>query len=109
VIFPHHLHPQRRSEHIFPSNPSTEAQIAHTKTHTYAEVMSADGKKIALVSTREAYIRENLYGCNNVSASRNVGRVLAQRLKEGGIATVAWDRQGRRFHGACPWQRNGLP
>lgn len=35
----------------------------------------------------------------NIAAATDVGKLLADRAKEKGISEVAFDRNGRRFHG----------
>lgn len=73
----------------------------------YGSVETPDQEVIIQVSTREKHIRESLYGTNTVSAAKNVGQILSQRLEESGIHTAVFDREGAKFHGMLVKQESG--
>ena len=88
----------------------TRAKIAEQKTvrlaisrsnlHIYAQIISACGSKILVsASTLEADVRKDLANGGNVAAAALVGKRIAEKAKSAGIATVAFDRSGHKYHG----------
>ncbi len=78
--------------------------VHRTNQHIYASIISGDGKKvIATASTVEADVRTELAGKTgkggNASAAAVVGKRVAEKAKQAGIETVAFDRSGFRYHG----------
>jgi large subunit ribosomal protein L18 len=63
-------------------------------------VISADGAAtVASASTVEKEVRgEVAYGGNSAAAAV-VGRLIAERAREAGVESVAFDRSGFKFHG----------
>jgi len=89
---------------------ATRAKIAQLKavrltvhrsnTHIYAQVIDASGATIlASASTAERDVRPNLPYGGNIKAAAEVGRRIAEKAKQLGIAEVAFDRSGYRYHG----------
>lgn len=67
--------------------------------HIYAQVVDdVQGRTLAAASTAETAIRE-AGGENKLSASNQVGQVVAQRAVEAGVKTVCFDRNGYLYHG----------
>jgi len=54
---------------------------------------------LVAASTVEASVKEGMGYTGNVDAAKVVGKVLAERAKEKGIAQVAFDRSGFKYHG----------
>ena len=88
----------------------TRARIAEQKTnrltihrtnlHIYAQVISACGSKIlASASSLEAEVRKELANGGNAKAAAVVGKRIAEKAKSAGIAAVAFDRSGYKYHG----------
>ena len=88
----------------------TRARIAEKKTirlaihrtnlHIYAQVISACGSKVlASASSAEADMRKNLPNGGTKLAAAEVGKRIAEKAKSAGIAQVAFDRSGNRYHG----------
>ena len=88
----------------------TRAKIAEQKTvrlavsrsnlHIYAQIISACGSKIlASASTLEAEVRKELANGGNTAAAVLVGKRIAEKAKSAGIAEVAFDRSGYKYHG----------
>jgi len=88
----------------------TRARIAEQKTvrlaihrtnlHIYAQVISACGCKVlASASSVEADVRKELPNGGNTAAAAAVGKRIAEKAKAAGIAQVAFDRSGNRYHG----------
>ena len=72
--------------------------VNRTPRHIYAQVIAADGSHIlAQASTLEATLRDGATG--NVATAEKVGKLIAERAKEAGITSVAFDRSGFKYHG----------
>lgn len=72
--------------------------VNRTPRHIYAQVIAADGSQIlAQASTLETALRSGPTG--NVATAEKVGKLIAQRAKEAGITSVAFDRSGFKYHG----------
>ena len=72
--------------------------VHRTPRHMYAQVTTADGSQVlAAASTLDKELRQGATG--NVDAARQVGELIAERAKNAGIETVAFDRSGYRYHG----------
>jgi large subunit ribosomal protein L18 len=87
----------------------TRAKIAQLKTvrlcvhrsnsHIYAQVIdAAGGKVLASASTAEKGLRQDKK-VNNVKVAAEVGRRIAEKARQLGIESVAFDRSGYKFHG----------
>ena len=74
--------------------------VLRTGQHLYAQLFSADGSKvIAAANTLQADVREGLKNGKNSDAAARVGKVIAERAVAAGIAKIAFDRSGYRYHG----------
>ena len=74
--------------------------VHRTPRHIYAQVVSPDGARvIASASTLHKDLRGKLKGTGNAAAAAEVGRNIAERAKQAGVETVAFDRSGFRYHG----------
>lgn len=74
--------------------------IHKTPRHTYAQVIDPSGSQvIASASTTEADIKKALKSTGNIEAATKVGQLVAERAKAKGIAKVAFDRSGFKYHG----------
>jgi large subunit ribosomal protein L18 len=68
--------------------------------HTYAQIIDdAAGKTLVAASTAEKSVRGDMKQGGNISASKLVGKVIAERAKAKGIDTVVFDRGGYLYHG----------
>jgi large subunit ribosomal protein L18 len=66
--------------------------------HIYAQVIDdASGKTLAAASTVEKELRGAKQ--TKTDGAKTVGRLLAERAKEAGVARVVFDRAGFRYHG----------
>ncbi|ESO03790.1 hypothetical protein HELRODRAFT_112163 [Helobdella robusta] len=59
-----------------------------TNRNMEANVVHSCGTKVVSCSTKELAIRKHLYNCSDVSSAINIGRVLAQRCLQFGIANA---------------------
>ena len=72
--------------------------VHRTPRHIYAQVIDAEGGKVlAAASTVEKELRSEATG--NVEAAKKVGALVAERAKAAGVAKVAFDRSGFKYHG----------
>jgi large subunit ribosomal protein L18 len=88
---------------------ATRAKIAQLKAvrltvhrsnaNIYAQVIDASSKVLASASTAEKDVRGNIKYGGNVKAAAEIGKRIAEKAKALGIAEVAFDRSGYRFHG----------
>ncbi|PFX20453.1 39S ribosomal protein L18, mitochondrial-like [Stylophora pistillata] len=62
-----------------------------TNRHTRAQVVHNSGFVLVSASTTEFEITRHLYKTTDVTAARNIGRVIAQRCLEAGITRVRWE------------------
>ena len=74
--------------------------VHRTNGHIYAQITSAGGDKVlASASTLEKEVRTTLKSGSNAKAAELIGQRIAQKAKEKGIETVAFDRAGYKYHG----------
>lgn len=74
--------------------------VHRTLKHIYAQVTTADGSRVlATASTLDREIRETIPNGGNAEAARSVGKTIAARALSAGIASVAFDRSGFKYHG----------
>lgn len=88
----------------------TRARIAGARTvrltvhrsnlHIYAQVIDGDGAKVlASASSAEPEMRKVLKNGGNKQAAAEIGKRIAERARQLGIETVAFDRSGYKYHG----------
>ena len=74
--------------------------VRRSNLHIYAQIISACGSKVLVsASTTEAEVRKELANGGNAAAAALVGKRLAEKAKSAGIAEVAFDRSGYKYHG----------
>lgn len=77
--------------------------VFRTTSHIYAQVIAPGARGdmvVASASTLEKTVRATLPGhAGNVAAAAAVGKAIAERAKSAGVAKVAFDRSGFRYHG----------
>jgi len=74
--------------------------VFRTPMHIYAQVISPSGAEVVTAaSTLEAEIKKGLGHTGNVDAAKAIGSKIAERAKAAGVATVAFDRSGYKYHG----------
>ncbi|XP_041457133.1 39S ribosomal protein L18, mitochondrial-like [Lytechinus variegatus] len=62
--------------------------VSKTNRHITAHIEHIKGNIVVKASTKEWAIKRHLYSTSDVSASENLGRVLAQRCLESGISFI---------------------
>ena len=74
--------------------------VHRSNSHIYAQVIDPSGSKVlASASTAEPDVRGAVKYGGNVKAAAEIGRRIAEKAKGLGIAEVAFDRSGYKFHG----------
>jgi large subunit ribosomal protein L18 len=73
--------------------------VHRTPRHIYAQIFDANSKVLATASTLEKGLRASLKGTGNAEAAAAVGKAIAEKAKSAGIADVAFDRSGFKYHG----------
>jgi large subunit ribosomal protein L18 len=74
--------------------------VHRTNLHIYAQITSAGGDKVlASASSLEKEMRAKLKNGGNRKAAEAIGQRIAEKAKAAGIADVAFDRAGYRYHG----------
>jgi large subunit ribosomal protein L18 len=72
--------------------------VHRTPRHIYAQIIAPAGDKVlASASTLDSDLRNGATG--NITAAAEVGKLVARRAMEAGIAKVAFDRGGYKYHG----------
>lgn len=78
----------------------TRLSIYRSSRHIYAQIISGDENQvIASASTVEKAMRDSLDYTGNADAAAAIGKLVAERAKEKGIESVAFDRSGFKYHG----------
>jgi large subunit ribosomal protein L18 len=74
--------------------------IHRTPRHIYAQLIAPNGSEVlASASTVEADVRKSVKYTGNVDAAGTVGKLIAERARDKGINSVAFDRAGFKYHG----------
>ena len=74
--------------------------VHRTNGHIYAQITSPAGDKVlASASSLEKEVRTQLKTGGNRKAAELIGQRIAQKAKEKGIESVAFDRSGYKYHG----------
>ena len=84
---------------------TTRLVVNRTSKHIYAQVIAIENsdRVIASASTldkefKEQAKAEKLY-TGNVQAATLVGKLIANRAKQNGVTSIAFDRSGYQYHG----------
>lgn len=79
---------------------ATRLVVHRTPRHMYAQVIAPNSSEVlAAASTLEKALSEQLKYSGNKYAAAAVGKALAERALEKGIAKVSFDRSGFQYHG----------
>ncbi|PWT71078.1 MAG: 50S ribosomal protein L18 [Proteobacteria bacterium] len=74
--------------------------VHRSNYHIYAQVIDASGSKVIVAaSTLDKDLRGQLANGGNTKAAALVGKKIAEKAREKGIESVAFDRSGYKFHG----------
>ena len=76
----------------------TRLCVNRTPRHIYAQIITGDGNSVvASASTLEKDLRSGSTG--NIVAASVVGKLVAERAVAAGVTSVAFDRNGFKYHG----------
>src|SRR5207247_6578771 len=74
--------------------------VGRSSNHIYAQIIAPSGDRVLTsASTLEADVRKDLKNGGNRAAAAAVGKRIAEKAKALGIANVAFDRSGFKYHG----------
>ncbi len=74
--------------------------VFRSNTNMYAQIIDDElGKTLVSASTRDDDLRVSLTNKGNCEASEKVGEAIAAKALQAGIAQVAFDRRGFKYHG----------
>ncbi len=74
--------------------------VHRTNSHIYAQIIDATGGRIVTsASTVEKDVRGQIKNGGNIEAAKLVGQRIAEKAKQAGVTTVAFDRAGNAYHG----------
>ncbi|MFC1572981.1 50S ribosomal protein L18 [Candidatus Eisenbacteria bacterium] len=74
--------------------------VFRSHAHIYTQIVDdVNGTTLAGASTLSPQLSGDVKGKSKTDASREVGKLIAQRAGEKGIKKVAFDRGGYRYHG----------
>ncbi|AKI98346.1 50S ribosomal protein L18 [Kosmotoga pacifica] len=74
--------------------------VYRSEKHIYAQIIDdVAGRTLVSASTIDKELKGKLQKTWNKEAAAEVGKLIAKRALEKGIATVVFDRGGFKFHG----------
>jgi large subunit ribosomal protein L18 len=74
--------------------------VFRSARHIYAQIIDdSAAKTLVSASTLEKSVRDGLKGKKKSDVAKEIGKAVAARAKEKGIAQVVFDRNGYRYHG----------
>jgi large subunit ribosomal protein L18 len=73
--------------------------VYRTARHIYAQLVDADGRTLASVSTRSRAVTGDLAATGNVEAAKRVGRAIAEVARARQVEEVVFNRNGFLYHG----------
>lgn len=78
----------------------TRLCVHRTPRHIYAQIITPEGDRVlASASTVEKDMRDGENFTGNVMSAAAVGKLIAERAREKGVESVAFDRSGFKYHG----------
>ena len=74
--------------------------VYRSNKHIYAQIID-DTKGITLTSAGsvEKVLKEKMSHGGNIEASKEIGKLIAEKAKEKGITKIVFDRGGNIYHG----------
>jgi large subunit ribosomal protein L18 len=91
---------RRVRKRVFGTQERPRLTVHRSLQHIYAQIVD-DGRGVTLcqASTRDKELRGGVSYGGNCPAAAEVGKLLAARAKAAGVERIAFDRNGRRYHG----------
>src|SRR5690348_91909 len=74
--------------------------VSRSLQHIYAQLIDdTTGRTLVAASTLDKDLRGKGKAGGNVEAAKAVGKLIAERGREKGVAAVVFDRGGYKYHG----------
>jgi large subunit ribosomal protein L18 len=73
--------------------------VHRSTQHIYAQILDGESRVLAVASTVQKAVAEGMKNTGNIEAAAAVGKAIAEAAKAKGIAEVAFDRSGFKYHG----------
>ena len=74
--------------------------VFRSAKHIYAQAIDdTTGRTLAAASTQDSSLKTEIPNGSSIEAAKRVGGLIAQKLKDVGVATVVFDRGGYVYHG----------
>jgi large subunit ribosomal protein L18 len=74
--------------------------VFRSDKHISAQIINdIEGRTLVAASSLQKDLRGDAANGGNLPAAKIVGKAIAERAKAAGISAVAFDRNGRRYHG----------
>lgn len=74
--------------------------VHRTNSHIYAQIIDPSGGRIVTsASSMEKDLRGQIKNGGNIEAAKVIGQRIAEKAKQAGVTTVAFDRGGNAYHG----------
>lgn len=90
----------RRSRGKISELGATRLSVHRTSKHIYAQIFSPQGEEVwAAASSLDMVIKQQNIGPGKIPVAAAVGKLVAERAIAKGVAKVAFDRSGYRYHG----------
>jgi len=93
----------RQRKRIFGTAERPRLAVFRSVAHIYAQVIDdIGGKTVVAAASNEPTLKTVFSGDvrgGNLAGAEAIGRLIAERLKEKGIARVVFDRGGNLYHG----------
>lgn len=91
---------RRIRKHLSGDRERPRLSVFRSARHIYAQIIDdQQGRTLATASTLSGEIRDLVQGMKKADAAREVGKLLAAKAKQQGIAKVVFDRNGFLYHG----------
>lgn len=85
---------------LFGTTERPRLSVFRSSKHIYAQIIDdAQGKTLASVGSTTDEVLGDLKNGGNIAAAKLIGKAIADRAKAAGITAVAFDRNGRKYHG----------
>jgi large subunit ribosomal protein L18 len=89
----------RRTRRAYIESGVNRLVVHRTPRHIYAQMINAEGQVVTSASTVEKEISEAVGKTGNIDAAKAVGKAVAERAIEKGVAKCSYDRSGFKYHG----------
>jgi large subunit ribosomal protein L18 len=91
---------RRIRKKIFGTADRPRLTVFRSARHIYAQVVDdTHGRTLAAASSLEKAVREKGGVGNKTAVAAQIGKLIAERAKEKGVARVVFDRNGFLYHG----------